>query len=117
MQNSAMTYDTATGGSWPSGMLRVLLAWLLVAFAVWGAWLLVQTGDRMRTSFVLVAMLVASAVFSPVYGGIAYAVAKRRELPATAKGVLWTSVTLFVLSCCALGYGVLLLSAVGRGLR
>ena len=112
-----MSDDFSSGGSWSSGAVRVIIAWLLIAFAVWGAWMLIQTGDRLRTSFVLIAMLVASAVFSPVYGGIAYAVARRRELPATARGALWTSVVLFILSACALAYGMVLLSAVGRGLR
>lgn len=121
VQNSDVPYEVTSGGSWFSGAARVLVAWLAVAFAVWVGWMLVATGgtdhDRVRATFILVAMLVASAVFAPVYGGVAYAIAKRRALPATAKGVLWTSVILFVLSGGALVYGMLLISAVGRGLR
>ncbi len=103
--------------TWWSGALRTLVAWLAIALVVWVGWLLIAPGDRFRATFVLLILLTGSAVFSPLYGGIAYLTAKRRAQNKTAKGALWTTVALCIASVGALVWGFLLVQAIGRGLR
>ena len=100
-----------------AGAARVIGAWLVIAAAVWLTWILVSAGDVRSRAFMLLAFVVMSAALSPLYGGISYLALKRRERPRSARGVLWTSAILFVLSFGAAVWAYVLLQAAGRGVR
>ena len=98
-----------------SGAGRVLGLWIVGAAIVGAIWRMRITAP-VEAWFLLCMFLGASAVMSPVYGGLVYFGARRRELARAARGAGIATIALFVLGLVCSGYLLWFVKAVG-GIR
>ena len=102
---------------WTDGAWRVLGVWVFlgaITFAVW--WLRVQI--QARDVWLLVCLSLAGmGLLSPVFGGIIYFGARRREQLPAARGALLTTITLLVISVAGCGYALWVFGHALNGLR
>ncbi len=101
----------STDGSVLGGVARVLMVWIALGAIIGLIWRghITATVDSWS---LLGLFLGASALLAPVYGGIVYFGARRREQPQTARGAGTATITLFVLGLAFAAILFLLLRAL-----
>src|SRR3954468_9508673 len=101
-----MDPEPTTDNHWTDGAWRVLGIWTVpsvIVCVLWSARTHIMWSDLWA---LLCASLAGIGMLSPVYGGIVYFGARRREQPQAARGALLTTITLLVVSLTASAYGL-----------
>lgn len=85
------------------GAVRVLGIWIVLAAIIGAIWK-TQITATVEPWFLLCLFLGTSALMSPVYGGLLYFGARRRELPHSARAAGAATIVLFVLGLAFAGF-------------
>jgi len=89
---------SSSDGHWTDGALRVLAVWVFLSALIFAGWWLRIRITWREVWFILGISLAGAGLLSPVFGGIVYFGARRREQPQAARGALLTTIALLFVS-------------------